>query len=164
MAAAAGASVVLVLVGACSGSSGDTGTTSPASSSPAPNPVPTGLLSGLPTGLPTSLPGGGRVASGTEALKQPNVPPNFPIPPGAKVNGGTSNNDQSALTLTGVSTAALANFYRTALPAAGYTITNDNQVAGLVTAIQFQGHGVTGNIDTAGIGTANGAVITFHKQ
>ncbi len=104
------------------------------------------------------------MTDGADALKEPNVPAGFPIPPGAKVNGGTAGTSQSTVALTGVSDTAVTNFYRTALPAAGYTITSDNQIPGLATAMGFRGHGVTGTIDAAGVGTANGAIITFRKE
>ncbi|WP_322747652.1 MULTISPECIES: hypothetical protein [unclassified Frankia] len=104
------------------------------------------------------------MTDGADALKEPNVPAGFPIPPGAKVNGGTAGTSQSTVALTGVSDTAVAKFYRTALPAAGYTITSDNQIPGLATAMGFSGHGVTGTIDAAGVGSANGAIITFRKE
>ncbi len=163
-AVATGAGLALLLVGGCGGSSGYGNATSSTASSGAPSSLPTALPTGLPTALPTGLPGGEQVTNGADALKEPNVPAGFPIPPGAKVNGGTSGNSQSTVVLTGVSDTAVANFYRTALSAAGYTITSDNQIPGLATAIGFRGHGVTGNIDTAGVGTSNGAILTFRKQ
>ncbi len=155
--------MAVLLLGACSESVGTGGTTGSVGPSGLPASVPTGLPTALPS-VSVSLPGGGQVATGSDALKAANVPADFPIPPGAKVEAGTSRNNESVVTLTGVSDSAVATFYRQALPAAGYTITNDNQISGLVASIGFEGHGLIGSIGAAGIGTTNGAVLTFRKK
>ncbi|ONH38059.1 hypothetical protein BL254_01070 [Protofrankia sp. BMG5.30] len=168
--AAMGGGLAVLLLGACgeaTGTSVTTGSTGPTGSVTLPSGLPTSLPTGLPTALPSisaSLPGGGQVATGRDALKAANVPEDFPIPPGAEVEAGTSRNNESVLTLSGVSDNAVATFYRQALPAAGYTITSDNQIAGLAASIAFEGHGLSGTIGTAGIGTANGTILTFRKQ
>ncbi|WP_445548615.1 hypothetical protein [Frankia sp. CiP1_Cm_nod2] len=168
--AAVGCGLAVLLLGACDEPTSPGGTPGPAGPSGSvslPGGLPTSLPTGLPTALPSisaSLPGGGQVATGRDALKAANVPADFPIPPGAEVGAGTSRNNESVLTLSGVSDNAVAAFYRQALPAAGYTITSDNQIAGLAASIAFEGHGLKGTIGTAGIGTANGTVLTFQKQ
>ncbi len=160
---AASCGLAVLLLGACSASVGTDGATGSVS----PSGLPTSLPTGLPTALPSisvSLPGGGDVATGSDALKAANIPADFPIPPGVKVETGTSRNNESTVTLTGVSDSAVAAFYRTALPAAGYTITSDNQISGLVASLGFEGHGLTGTIGAAGIGTTNGAILTFRRK
>ncbi|MCK9897852.1 hypothetical protein [Frankia sp. AgB32] len=132
--------------------------------------LPTGLPTGLPTALPsalaTSLPGVGRIdgATGADALKGTNVPADFPIPPGAKVKVGASIGSASTVTLTGVTPASTADFYRSALPSAGYKITSDAPAGATAHAIAFTGHGVTGGIGSGGFGQTNGTVIVFSKQ
>jgi hypothetical protein len=87
----------------------------------------------------------------------------FPIPPGAQVvESGTSSN-QIEIVLSGVTPSALDSFYTSALPAAGYTITSNDQgtALGLGNAgINFTGHGYKGDI-----GDLNGTIgITLTPQ
>ncbi|SNQ46663.1 PT repeat protein [Frankia canadensis] len=131
-----------------------------------PTGLPTALPTGLPTGLPSSIPGVGRIgaATGADALKGTNVPADFPIPPGAKVKVGTTTGRTSTVTLTGVDGDKAAAFYRTALPQAGYRITQDVGVGGVARAMSFTGHGITGSIGSAGIGQADASALVFTRQ
>jgi hypothetical protein len=150
--------IALALLGACSSSGDGTSAATPSSTT-----LPSGFPTAVPTGTVT-LPGGGNVVSGNGALNGANVPKNFPIPPGAKVEGGSTTGKESTLTLTGVDGDAAAKFYRSALPGAGYKITSDNHIPGLATAIGFEGNGVAGHIGAAGVGSAQIVGITFKKQ
>lgn len=130
-----------------------------------PTSLPTSLPTGLPTSLPTSIPGVGKIgaATGADALKGTNVPADFPVPPGAKVEVGATLGGTSTVTLTGVSAEQTASFYRSALPTAGYKITGDTP-AGAAHALSFTGHGISGAIGTAGIGRSDGTAIIFNKR
>ncbi|OAA24218.1 hypothetical protein UG55_103165 [Frankia sp. EI5c] len=128
--------------------------------------LPTALTSLLPTSVPTSLPGIGTVdtATGADALKGTNIPPGFPVPPGATVEVGATAGSRSTLTMRGVDADAARTFYRRALPEAGYEITSDVGVAGIANSLAFRGHGVTGTIAAAGVGSADAIAAVFEKQ
>lgn len=73
----------------------------------------------------------------------------FPIPPGAGVLDKTVLSNGYAITLDDVTVATVASFYATALPAAGYTITQHASTTGdglTGTGIEFTGHGYKGVI------------------
>ncbi len=160
---------VVGLTAGC-GPDGSDGATTPGPSASLPSSLasalPTGLPTSLPTALSTSLPGVGRIdgATGADALKGTNVPADFPIPPGAKVKLGASLAGTSTVTLTGLTPDAIAAFYRTALPAAGYKITSDTAGGATAHVLAFSGHGVTGGIGTAGFGQSQGTALLFSKQ
>jgi hypothetical protein len=83
----------------------------------------------------------------------------FPIPPGAGVLDKTVLSNGYAITLDNVTVATVASFYATALPAAGYTITQHASTTGdelTGTGIEFTGHGykgAIGAITSPGIGS-----------
>ncbi|CUU58676.1 hypothetical protein Ga0074812_12152 [Parafrankia irregularis] len=135
-----------------------------------PTALPTGLASllpsGIPTGVPTSLPGVGTVdtATGADALKGTNVPSGFPVPPKATVEVGATAGSHSTVTMRGVDQDEVRTFYRQALPAAGYEITSDTEVRGIANTMAFKGHGVTGTIAAASLGSANTITVLFEKQ
>ncbi|ABW10298.1 conserved hypothetical protein [Parafrankia sp. EAN1pec] len=166
------AAVAAVTLAGCNGSDGDLDVPRPSASLPTglptslPSGLPTSLPTAIPTALPTSLPGVGRVdtATGAEALRGTNIPPDFPIPPGATVKVGTTTGSRSTFTMEGVDSDAARAFYRQALPAAGYEITRDVGVAGIASSIEFRGKGVTGTIGAAGVGSANAIAVVFQKQ
>ena len=75
----------------------------------------------------------------------------FPIPPGATVTEG-QDADERGIVLRGVAPEAVAEFYRSALPAAGYEITKDSSVGvggvgGVqVVGLEFTGQGYNGEL------------------
>ncbi len=156
---------MVALTAGCGGSD-DVGVPPSVSTPTLPTSIPTALPSGLPTSLPTSLPGVGRIdaVSGADALRGTNVPPDFPVPPGATVKVGTTTGKTSTVTLDGVSSDGVATFYRQTLPGAGYKITTDVGIPGVARAIQFNGHGVNGSIGAAGVGNTDGVAVVFTKQ
>lgn len=99
----------------------------------------------------------------------------FPVPAGAKVveTGAVSNG--MVVIFEFVTPAKVSSFYATALPQAGYTITNSavlSQSGGTVALIEFTGHGYKGDINAlskypntgvsiAGLGNKNVTTITF---
>jgi hypothetical protein len=72
---------------------------------------------------------------------------NFPVPPGVNVTARQSGGDTGIL-LVGRSPEEITSFYRSALPAAGYQITQDASVGGQVqvVGIEFTGNGYDGKI------------------
>jgi hypothetical protein len=91
----------------------------------------------------------------------------FPIPAAAKIGEDTSGGSSLLVVFGLVAPADVARFYATALPQAGFTVTNNSLVSqggqnGAI--IQFTGHGFKGNIESvaqfpgaslAGIGATN---------
>ncbi|HEU5471241.1 MAG TPA: hypothetical protein VFV67_11355 [Actinophytocola sp.] len=83
----------------------------------------------------------------------------FPLPPGVTVTRA-SNARGIGIVVSGVDTVKAADFYRDALPAAGYKITKDSSVGvggvGIV-GMTFTGHGFHGEL--AAFAGANNAVM-----
>lgn len=72
----------------------------------------------------------------------------FPVPPGVTV-AEAQDSDEIGIVLSGVDPAEVAAFYRNALPAAGYQITDDDSVGvgGVsVVGIEFVGNGYNGKL------------------
>jgi hypothetical protein len=79
----------------------------------------------------------------------------FPIPPGVTVQTKGENSDEIGIVLVGSSPDAIATFYRSALPTAGYKITEDNSVSvggRQIVGLKFDGNGYHGEM----------AVVTGH--
>ena|ERR1700733_10967622 len=73
----------------------------------------------------------------------------FPIPPGAEVLENVADGRTIDLVLGSVSSSRVSSFYASALPRAGYTVTNDTLASGKVVvgaSIKFTGHGYKGTI------------------
>ena len=80
----------------------------------------------------------------------------FPVPPGARLINDGTDNGRYDIVFASVSPSEAARFYTTALPRAGYTITNNSSATGESfsgTGIWFTGHGYNGQI---------GALSSFH--
>lgn len=93
-------------------------------------------------------PGDGDTGSGAGL---PNSWPDqsFPLPAGVTVTVDGSTGDERGIILRGVNGDTVLDFYRDALPAAGYTVTKDEgvDVGGIsVTELEFTGHGWDGEI------------------
>jgi hypothetical protein len=74
---------------------------------------------------------------------------NFPIPPGVTVQAKGENAEGIGIVLVGSTPDQIATFYRSALPAAGYQITEDNSVSvggAQVVGLHFAGHGYNGEL------------------
>jgi hypothetical protein len=82
----------------------------------------------------------------------------FPIPPGAGVLDYSSASGGYDLVLDGATAAATFSFYTTALPKAGYTITQEGSAAGAA-GIQFTGRGYRGSIGAVSGGTFAGISV-----
>jgi hypothetical protein len=102
----------------------------------------------------------------------------FPVPAGAKVVETGGDSQDIAVIFEYVTPAKVSSFYATALPRAGYTISNNSvisQSGGTVAFVQFTGHGFKGAIDAlsnypdtgvsiAGLGRKNVTTVTFMRQ
>jgi hypothetical protein len=100
--------------------------------------------------------------TGTGAVGLPSSWPDqdFPLPPGARVTEARDGGD-TGIVLTGVEPGVVAEFYRDALPAAGYRITKDNSigVGGVdVIGMSFTGHGYNGEIAVVSTGSDTVAI------
>jgi hypothetical protein len=72
----------------------------------------------------------------------------FPIPPGVTITGGKDANGVG-IVLAGKDPNVVADFYRSALPTAGYEIVNDSSVGvgGVqVVGMEFRGNGYDGDL------------------
>jgi hypothetical protein len=81
----------------------------------------------------------------------------FPIPPGVTVQVAGEDADEKGIILAGASPDEVATFYRSALPAAGYQITDDDSVSvggAQIVGLNFSGNGYTGEL-----AVVNGRVI-----
>jgi hypothetical protein len=101
-----------------------------------------------PTGDPAAADNstdGGAEAAGELPADWPDE--NFPVPPGVNITARQSGGDTGIL-LVGRSPDEITSFYRSALPAAGYQITQDASVGGQVqvVGIEFTGNGYVGKI------------------
>lgn len=102
----------------------------------------------------------------------------FPVPAGAKVVENVAIGQQGIVVIFEfVAPAQVSSFYATALPRAGYKITNSEVLSpsgGTDAFIQFTGHGYKGIVDAlsnypnpgvhiAGLGRKNVTTITFQQ-
>jgi hypothetical protein len=86
----------------------------------------------------------------------------FPIPPGVTITGGKDANG-AGIVLAGKDPNVVADFYRSALPTAGYEIVNDSSVGvgGVqVVGMQFRGNGYDGDLAVV----SNTVSISLKKQ
>jgi hypothetical protein len=86
----------------------------------------------------------------------------FPIPPGATVQVAGEDSGEKGIILVGPSPDEAATFYRSALPSAGYQITDDNSVSvggAQIVGLHFSGNGYTGEL-----AVVNGRVLVSLQQ
>jgi hypothetical protein len=86
----------------------------------------------------------------------------FPIPPGVTVQVSAEDTDDTAIVLVGKSPDEVAEFYRTALPTAGYQITDDDSVSvggAQIVGLNFSGNGYTGEL-----AVVNGRVLVSLQE
>lgn len=86
----------------------------------------------------------------------------FPIPPGVTVQVAGQDADEKGIILVGASPDEVATFYRSALPAAGYQITDDDSVSvggAQIVGLNFSGNGYTGEL-----AVVNGRVIVSLQE
>jgi hypothetical protein len=86
----------------------------------------------------------------------------FPIPPGVTVQVAGEDADEKGIILAGASPDEVAEFYRSALPAAGYQITDDDSVSvggAQIVGLNFSGNGYTGEL-----AVVNGRVIVSLQE
>jgi hypothetical protein len=81
--------------------------------------------------IATATPGGGNVKD---------LPPNFPLPPGTTVGRVAVRASGIAAPLNVTDGDQATTFWKTALPAAGYTVSKA-EVSGALGEIKFSGHG-----------------------
>ncbi|MGH3756366.1 hypothetical protein [Actinophytocola sp.] len=87
----------------------------------------------------------------------------FPLPPDVTVQVKADTPDETAIVLVGQSPADIADFYRSALPAAGYEITNDQSVNApgqTIVDLDFTGQGYDGEVAVV----SNHVVISLDEQ
>ena len=140
-----------------------TTTTAPATSAPAPSHSASVAVS---ASNPASS---GRTITISGSIRS------FPVPTGAKVAENVAGSQEIVVIFSSISPAQVSSFYATALPRAGYSI-SDNSVlsesGSPVAIIQFSGHGYKGNIDAlahfsdpkvnvAGLGTKNVTTVSL---
>jgi hypothetical protein len=145
-----------------------TATTAPATSAPATSaPAPSHSASvAVSSPSPASS---GRVVTISGSIGS------FPVPARAKVAENVASSQEIVVIFSSISPAQVSSFYATALPRAGYSI-SDNSVlsesGSPVAIIQFSGHGYKGNIDAlahfsdpkvhvAGLGTKNVTTVAL---
>ncbi len=155
--------VVAVLVAPLAGCGGPAGVTDAPASVPPTSPAApeTGPAIAIPTVSVPSLPSltapGGAPATPRGSADPrggaAQLPPDFPLPAGTTVRGGTSDGTELDATLTVPDSDEAVDFWREALPRAGYRI-GDVQVFGGVGEIRFSGHGCGGDSQLALQGTA----------
>ena len=99
----------------------------------------------------------------------------FPVPAKAKVAENVAGSQEIVVIFSSITPAKVSSFYATALPRAGYSISNNSvlsQSGSTVAIIQFSGHGYKGNIDAlahfsdpkvnvAGLGTKNVTTVSL---
>lgn len=86
----------------------------------------------------------------------------FPIPPGVTVQVAGEDANEKGIILAGSSPDEVATFYRSALPAAGYQITDDDSVSvggSQIVGLNFSGNGYTGEL-----AVVNGRVIVSLQE
>jgi hypothetical protein len=149
LALAAASALAVLGLAACSGglTAAPAGSTAPASGAPSAS-TPAASTPPGSSGLPGSGSAGGTTVSVDAPIGS------FPIPPGAQVVGNAvESSGEIEIGLTNVSGSDVESFYTSALPADGYTITSNTVVngdfSGQATAIEFTGHGYSGDIGAA---------------
>jgi hypothetical protein len=140
-----------------------TATTAPTTSAPAPShSASVAVSSPSPAGSGRRITIGGSIGS-------------FPVPAKAKVAENVAGSQEIVVIFSSISPAQVSSFYATALPRAGYSISNNSvlsQSGSTVAIIQFSGHGYKGNIDAlahfsdpkvnvAGLGTKNVTTVSL---
>lgn len=155
-AAIAAACLVGVSLTACQG--GITTPTASSSSPPASSSPPSTSGSSRPASSPVSgVSGSGATGSATTGSGSSdsgttvnvNGIGSFPIPPGADVLENVNDGGTTDIVLSGVSASEISSFYGSALPQAGFTVTDNTNATGADingTAIEFTGHGYKGDI------------------
>lgn len=140
-----------------------TATTAPATSAPAPSHSASVAVS---ASNPASS---GRTIAISGSIRS------FPVPAGAKVAENVASSQEIVVIFSSISPAQVSSFYATALPRAGYSISNNSVLSesgSPVAIIQFSGHGYKGNIDAlahfsdpkvnvAGLGTKNVTTVAL---
>jgi hypothetical protein len=125
------------------------------SGSPATSPAPAASSTAGTSGSGSS---GSSVAGSTVSVNAPIA--TFPIPAGSStVLNDVEGNGDIEIEIEGVPASTVSSFYAGALPAAGYTITENNEAAGAGggaftgVGIEFTGHGYSGQIGAlSGVG------------
>jgi len=145
-AAACAACFIGLSVAACS--AGITTTSSPAPAAASSNPAT--AASSHPAVSPSAVPSSSVSVSGFGG---------FPIPAGAKTAENVSFGNQTVIVLTSVTPTEMASFYTSALPQAGFAITDNasaNGPNGTTADILFSGNGYKGDMVSGGdVPTAN---------
>jgi hypothetical protein len=127
---------VLAAVLALAGCGSDGGTAAPASPTAAATPAPAGTSPSAAAGARTSPPA--PVAGEPGAL-----PAGFPVPPGTRVSAVSVKGGQISATLRVSDGKTVYDFWRSALPAAGFRIIRAQLVGG-IGEIAFTGRGCAG--------------------
>ena len=131
-----------------------------------------------PAGTSASSASSARPATSASTVAVSGALGSFPVPAGAKVAENVAANQEIIIFFSGITPPKVSAFYATALPRAGYTV-SDNSVISVSgvneVAIQFSGHGYKGMIAAlanfpnggviiAGLGHKNVTNITLSKN
>ncbi len=132
----------------------------PAPTAASPDPLGLGGLASLGVGLPgggAPVAGGGAPGAG---LPQPSAalpstfPPGFPLPTGARVTGASDRGGHGHVQLTVSDTRTAFRQLKSALPGAGYAVSDGSPVADTGTFVSghvaFSGKGYHGTVDAQG--------------
>jgi hypothetical protein len=145
-----------------------------AASSAAPSTVPS-AASSRPAASPSPSPSPAARSSSSISVSGLG---GFPVPAGARTAENASYGGQTVIVLTSVTPAEMASFYASALPQAGFAITDNASVSGsngTTADIEFTGNGYKGSmvsggdVPTTGIGLAglrrgHFAIITLSRS
>jgi hypothetical protein len=94
------------------------------------------------------------------------VPAGFPVPPGAKLTGTTDPEGNSAILINGLKAGDVAQFYKTELPKAGYTVTDYQSVNSggqTFVSMEFNGKGFNGTLGAAPSALGDTVAIELKK-
>jgi hypothetical protein len=149
----------IISPGATSSPGGATGSPGGSASSPGGPAVPSS-----PPDIPTFSSGSGTSTAVVNGRVKVGGPlGSFPVPPGAKVVENVTSGRTVDLVLDSVTPSRVSRFYGSALPHAGYTVSNNTSAAGSSfagTSIKFTGHGYKGTIGAvAGLSGTTGTVV-----
>lgn len=120
---------------------GDTGRSTPGGVGVSTISIPSITIPGLPGGSSSS------VRAGTGSSKG-SLPAGFPLPPGATVQNVVKDGAEIAATVVVPDAVQAFAFWKTALPAAGYSVRSTDSSGGLY-EIRFGGHGFDGDTQIA---------------
>ena len=125
----------------CGGTGGQAG--APAGAAAGSRTASAGTGAAAPTATRTPGPAAGALTSPPGVPESAVLPAGFPLPPGTEVGPVAVRGDGISATLTVPDGKGVYDFWRSRLPAAGYTVTGAQMVGG-IGVISFTGRGCAG--------------------